>query len=244
MSWSSTAWHQHNSSWRLREHGGVEFDVTEVDRLLTTTRSVRRRLDRDRPVDPKLIDECLEVALQAPTGSGFEDWRWIVVTDPHVRAKIGEVYRDWTTRYNEWWRSSDPDFDEASPAVVSAQVLAEHLSDVPVLVVPCFMRRGWHETNPARDFVHTSVYGSIFPAVWSFQLACRARGLGTCLITGHLNYEDRMSEILGLPADVGQAGLVAVAHADGDFRPATRTPLADLVHRDRWGSGCSDPDDS
>lgn len=179
------------------------FDVAETDRLLTTTRSVRRRLDRTRPVDIDLLKRCLEIAVQAPTGSKLEDWRWLVVTDPVQRQRIGEIYADASMRYLEWWRFTEPDLDESSPAVVSARVLWEHLDEVPALMFPCFRRHGWHRSNPNRPFVEASVYGSIFPAVWSFQLACHFRGLGSCLITGHLNNEQAVADILGLPDDIG-----------------------------------------
>ena len=111
--------------------------------------------------------------------------------------------------------------------VESARVLWQHLGEVPVLVFPCFQRHGWHRTNPNRQFVEASVYGSIFPAVWSFQLACHARGIGSCLITGHLNDEDAVADLLGLPDDIGQAGMIAVAHiaADKPFRSAPRRPV-------------------
>lgn len=212
------------------------FDIAETDRLLTTTRSVRRRLDRARPVDLHLIKECLEVAVQAPTGSKFEDWRWLVVTDPDQRQRIGEIYHRTSMRYLDWWRATDPDLDENSTAVTSARVLWEHLAEVPALVFPCFQRHDWHRTNPNRQFVEASVYGSIFPAVWSFQLACRSRGLGSCLITGHLNEESAVADVLGLPDDIGQAGLVAVAHLadDGPFRPAKRRPIDEVTRVDRW----------
>lgn len=114
------------------------FDLAETDRLLTTTRSVRRRLDRTRPVDIDLLKRCLEIAVQAPTGSKLEDWRWLVVTDPVQRQRIGEVYADASMRYLEWWRFGEPDLDESSPAVVSARVLWEHLDEVPALMFRAF----------------------------------------------------------------------------------------------------------
>lgn len=212
------------------------FDVAETDRLLTTTRSVRRRLDRSRPVSVDLIKECLELAIQAPTGSGFEDWRWVVVTDPTQRTRIGQIYYRTSMRYLDWWKRTDPDFDESSTAVTSARVLWEHLAEVPVLVFPCFRRHEWHRTNPNQQFVQSSVYGSIFPAVWSFQLACHSRGLGSCLITGHLNEERAVADVLRLSDDFGQAGLVAVAHLADErpLRPARRRPIDEVMRIDCW----------
>jgi nitroreductase len=214
----------------------VQFDLAQTDALLTTTRSVRRRLDLTRPVGLDVIRECLTIALQAPTGSGFEDWRWVVVTDDILKRAIGDVYRATSMRYLQWWRDKDPTLDETSAAFTSAQLLWDHLADEPVIVFPCFQRRPCQSSNPNQDFVHASVYGSIFPAAWSFQLACRSRGMGTCLVTGHLNNANEIADIIGLPDDIGQAGLVAVGHITGDtnFRPAPHRPLDEVMHLNHW----------
>src|SRR5689334_12667842 len=141
------------------------FDVSESDRLLMTTRSVRRRLDRRRPVPPELIREALQVAIQAPTSGGNQDWRWLVVTDPATRAEIGRVYR----RASE--AIARPATGAASAHERAAEVFTHHLGEVPVLVLACYQRRGWHGRSPHRALVDASVYGSIYPAAWSLQLA-------------------------------------------------------------------------
>ena len=210
------------------------FDRDTVDRLLTTTRSVRRRLDLTRPVDLALVDECLELALQAPNGSGREPWRFVVVSDPDVRRALGGVYARSSAEYLAGLRAADPDLDETTPQMVSSRTLWEHLGDVPVLVVPCVQLEPWHLSSQQRAYVEPSVWGSIFPAVWSFQLACRSRGLGTCTVTSQLKYDADVREILGLPDDVAMAGIVAVAHTSGSFSPARRRPLDEVRRRDRW----------
>lgn len=210
------------------------FDLAEVDRLLSTTRSVRSRLDLDAPVDPALIEECLTLALQAPNGSGTEPWRWIVVRDGEVKAALGAVYATSSAEYLASLRATDPDLDETTPAMRSSRRLWEHLGEVPVLVVPCVQLAAWHRTSEHREYVEASVYGSIFQAVWSFQLACRSRGLGTCLVTSHLKHTAEVRRILDLPDDVVMAGMIAVGHTTGTFRPARRKPLAEVMFTDRW----------
>ena len=214
--------------------GGDGFDRATVDRLLTTTRSVRRRLDLDRPVSLALVDECLELALQAPNGSGTEPWRWIVVADPAQRARLGAVYARSSAEYLASLRAADPDLDENSPAMTSSRTLWEHLGDVPVLVVPCVQLAPWHRTSTQRAYAEPSIWGSVFPAAWSFQLACRSRGLGTCLVTSLLKYDAEVREVLSLPDDVVMAGVIAVAHTSGEFRAARRRPVDEVRRYDRW----------
>ena len=210
------------------------LDRATVAALLTTTRSVRRRLDRSRPVDPALVDECLELALQAPNGSGREPWRFVVVTDPTVRSRLGAIYARSSQEYLASLRAANPDLDETTPTMVSSRTLWDHLGDVPVHVVPCVQLEPWHLTSTQRAYVEPSVWGSIFPAIWSFQLAARSRGLGTCLVTSLLKYDNEVRDVLGIPDDVAIAGLIAVAHTSGTFSPARRRPLDEVRFRDHW----------
>lgn len=212
-----------------------------VDELLTTTRAVRKRLDLERPVAPALLRACMELALQAPTASNRQDWHFVFVTDAQQRAALADVYRRSYTRY----RSSsgyagrvggeDPERSAIQTRVASsADHLAEVLADVPVLLVPCVRRR---VAADAPQAAHASLYGSILPAVWSFMLAARSRGLGTAWTTLHLVYEEEAATILDIPySDVTQTALIPVAHYTGDtFRPAPRQPLAEVVSQDRFG---------
>ncbi|MCM3882426.1 nitroreductase family protein [Frankia sp. R82] len=206
------------------------------DELLTTTRSVRRRLDLDRPVDPETIRECLRIALQAPSGSNAQGWHWIVVTDPDVRAKIGEFYRRSALPYLDAGGASDDTYGPERRVVQdrvhgSARYLAENLHRVPVLVLGCLA--GDVRTVPAES--QAGFWGSLLPAAWSFMLALRARGLGSAWTTLHLAYADEVAELLGIPAGISQGVLLPVAHTIGtDFRPAAREPLESVLHWDRW----------
>ena len=213
-------------------------DLT-TDALLTTTRAVRRRLDLTREVEPELLRQCLEIAIQAPSGSNRQGWRFLVVTDPDLRAGIAERYR----RAYDAYRASpayagrggghdDPDRVATQVRVGdSADHLAAHLHEVPVLLIPCILGR-----PSTRSAQVASLYGSILPATWSFMLAARDRGLGTAWTTLHLAYEEEVAELLGIPHDeVTQAALIPVAHTIGEeFGPAPRAPLSEVVNADRW----------
>jgi nitroreductase len=206
------------------------------DELLTTTRSVRRRLDLTRPVPRDLILECIEIAVQAPTGSNRQHWQWLVVTDAQTRRFIGDRYRESWYEYNAAGRAQyaaeDPRAAQAPRVVRSAQYLADHMGDVPVLVIPCI--EGRVEGKPNVDVA--GLYGSILPATWSFMLAARARGLGTAYTTLHLKYEREVAEAVGMSYErYTQAALLPVAYYTGeDFKPAERLPLERIVHWERW----------
>lgn len=206
------------------------------DELLTTTRTVRKRLDLTRPVPQELIRDCLEVALQAPSGSNKQGWQWIVVTDAEQRRAVGEVYRRSTEQYLDSAGAAGKLFaEDPERAPVQQRVgdsvayLAEHMADVPVLVLPCLQV----DTLPTGN--QAGLWGSLLPAVWSFMLAARARGLGTAWTTLHLRYEAEVATILGLPDGIRQAALIPTAYYTGtDFRPAARQPLDEVLHWDRW----------
>lgn len=196
------------------------------DELLSTTRAVRRRLDLSRPVEPELIDECLRLAVQAPNASFRQHWHFVVVTDPDLRAGLAELYRRGADRY---FTTRDAPGDAL---LASALYLVDHIHEVPVLLVPCVEGR---LDGPASE--QASRWGTIVPAAWSFMLAARARGLGTCWTTFHLAHEREAAELLGIPYDdVTQVALIPTAHTLGtDFRPAPRRPLEEVVHRNGWG---------
>lgn len=209
------------------------FELETTDRLLTTTRSVRKRLDLDRPVDPEVITACLRIAVQAPTASNRQDWRWLVVTDPEVRRGLADLYRQAGAGYlaASRDRATDP---QTQRVYASALHLTEVLDRVPVLVVPCIERR----VDPANTVAAASLYGSILPAVWSFMLALRSRGLGSAWTTLHLSREDEAAALLGIPADtVTQVALLPVAYTVGtDFKAARRPPVEEITYWDRWGT--------
>jgi len=198
----------------------------DPDQLLSTTRAVRRRLDLERPVEREVVLECLRIGLQAPTSSNQQDWQFVVVTDPELRAGIAELYLRATAGY----------FDNPSPrgavGLRSGQFLAERLQDVPVHVIPCIPGR----TENASTAEQAARWASIIPATWSFMLAARARGLGTAWTTFHLDYEREVADLLSIPYDdYMQAALIPVAYTKGtDFRRGPRKDIAEVVHWDRW----------
>ncbi len=202
-----------------------------ADWLLSTTRSVRKRLDLDRPVDPRVVLECIALAEQAPTGSNMQGWRWVVVTDPAQKAGLAECYRQGAERYRAALARSEAAISEQTERVRdSSTYLTEVIDQVPVLVVPCLQGRVT-DVRYAPGF-----FGSIYPAVWSFNLALRARGLGTVLTTFHLAAEAEAGELLGIPDDVTQAGLLPVAYTKGtEFRPADRPPPQEITYWNHWG---------
>jgi nitroreductase len=205
------------------------------DELLSTTRAVRRRLDLTRPVEREVLEECLALAQQAPSGSNSQGWHFVVVTDAAKRKALGELYRRGWATYIQ--RPRQPSGDAAYDATMarvgaSAAYLAEHMGEVPVLVVPCI--RGRTDGLPAA--AQAGTWGSILPATWSFMLAARARGLGTAWTTLHLMCEKEAAEVLGIPyAEVMQAALIPVAYITRtDFKPAPRRSLETMVHWESW----------
>ncbi|WP_285699207.1 nitroreductase family protein [Actinomadura sp. NBRC 104412] len=208
------------------------------DELLTTTRTVRKRLDLGRPVPIELVRECVEIAVQAPSGSNTQGWHWVVVTDPEKRAAIGEYYRRSFAAYAKSRAfagslyEDDPERAEVQRRVgSSASYLAEHMGEVPVLLIACLEVPGGKlpEGNQA------GLWGSLLPAVWNYALAARARGLGTAWTTLHLVYEKEVAALLGLPPEVRQGVLMPTAYYTGDsFKPAPRVPLDDVLHLDTW----------
>jgi nitroreductase len=220
-------------------HEDASMDMTP-DELLTTTRSVRKRLDPTRPVPLGLVRECLDIALQAPSGSNRQGWHWMVVTDPQLRLSIGEYYRQAVRKYlkaAEKTRAGGQGFGSAADAAVlrrirdSSAYLGEHMGDVPVQVIGCIqVESAWPEGGS-----QAGLWGSLLPAAWSFMLACRARGLGTAWTTLHLAYEREIAELLGLPENIRQGVLIPTAYYTGEtFRRAPRHPLDEVVHLDRW----------
>jgi nitroreductase len=186
---------------------------------------VRKRLDLAQPVPPHVIEECLRLAIQAPTGSNRQGWRWLVVTDATKRAALAELYRRSFAPYMEQSRG-----EQLSPVAESAVWLADRLHEVPVHVIPCIRDHTGGSPNPG-------LFGSIYPAVWSFQLALRSRGLGSVLTTLHLAYAQDAAQLLGIPDEFVQVGLVPVAYFSGDdFKPARRRPVEELTYWDEWGS--------
>lgn len=213
------------------------MDLTTIDHLLTTTRSVRKRLDFTRPVDLTVVERCLEIAMQAPTGGNQQGWHFLVVTDAARRRALGDLYRQAFEIYRGMERpplaEDDPRHGQLPRVIASADYLAQHLHEAPVHVVPCI--EGRVEQLPVA--AQAATYGSILPAAWSFMLALRSRGLGTAWTTLHLFHEQEAAAILGVPEFITQVALLPVAHYTGtDFKPAKRLPAASRIYWDRWGA--------
>lgn len=209
-----------------------------ADDVLTTTRSVRKRLDLDTPVERDVVEEALTIAMQAPTGSNRQGWHWIVVDDAAKKTAIADIYRENFRGYaalaGPTYREGDTRGERQDAVKSSAQYLADVFDQVPLMVIPCI----WAKLDGVDVATGASAWGSILPAVWSFMLALRERGLGSAWTTLHLpnGGEERTAEILGIPFDkVTQAGLFPVAYTKGtDFQPAKRQPLADVLHWNSW----------
>jgi nitroreductase len=196
------------------------------DELLSTTRSVRLRLDLERPLEREVLEECLRLAQQAPTGGNSQGWSFVVVTDPAKRERLAE-----------WWREVADGYlaDRPGGGRIRGGVryLADNLQHVPAHVIPCISPR----TDGRPSAAQAVTWGSIIPAAWSFMLAARSRGLGTVWTTFHLAHEREAAELLGIPYDeVMQVALIPVAYTKGtDFKPAPRRPLDTMVRWDGWG---------
>jgi nitroreductase len=210
----------------------VPTDIAVTDHLLSTTRAVRRRLDLDRPVAPEIILECLRLAVQAPTGSNDQNWRWLVVTDAAKRAELGRLYAEGGADYLRSKATEEKD-PQTRRVYESAVYLTQILGRVPVHVIPCIERRAENAPN----VVAASMYGSIIPAAWSFMLALRSRGLGSVWTTLHLVKEKEAAQLLGIPDTVSQVALLPVAYTTGgDFKPAQRPPVQGITYWDAWGA--------
>lgn len=200
-----------------------QIDIASVDRVLKTTRSVRRRIDFERPIEPEVIEQCIEIAVQAPTGINAENWRFVVVTSPEKKAALAELYRRGFNAYSEA-RGSSPKSAQ--------QALADRLHEMPALILVCGIGRPPMDSAP----MQVGFYGSILPAAWSLMLALRARGIGSTWTSLLVLHEAETAEILGIPEDVTQTILLPVGYMKGAvLRPAERKSPREVTYWDTWG---------
>ena len=206
------------------------------DELLTTTRAVRRRLDLTRPVPRELLLECVDIALQAPAGSNEVLIEFIFVTDPALKARLGEIYREVYAGYQASpsyigaiARETPEEQAQQQRSAASADALAQQIGEVPVIAIGCLRGR------PAEGYGFVSG-GAVMPAMWSFMLAARARGLGTAWTSMAVAREGEIAELLSIPYDdIAQFCMTPVAYTIGDkFSPARRPSAETVVHWDRW----------
>jgi len=211
-----------------------------ADEVLNTTRAVRKRLDFDRPLPMSVIEECLQIALQAPSGSNAQGWHFMVVTDTDKKAAIAELYQQAFAEYEAGdfqpthHHTDDPSMAATQQRVLgSAQYLAANLAKVPAMMIPCCNIRPDMPGLPMSALA--GIFGSIIPATWSFMLAARERGIGTCWTTLHLEHEQAIAELLGIPPEFAQVALIPMAYTRGtDFKVAPRKPLDSILHTDSW----------
>jgi nitroreductase len=201
----------------------MEIDLASVDEVLRTTRSVRRRIDFERAVEPEVLSQCIEVATQAPTGTNAESWRFLILTDPEPKLAIAELYR----------RALDVFEHVRGDAIKSSQrALADRLHEMPAHILVCNQGRPPIDSPP----VEVGFYGSILPAAWSLMLALRARGLGATWTSLHLIHAEEVAQELGIPADVTQTVLLPVGYTkDAVLKPAKRRPPHEVTYWNTWG---------
>ena len=214
--------------------GPVVTASNDFFEVVSTTRSVRRRLDFERPIEREVLERCIEAAVQAPTGLNHEAWRFLVLTDPEPKEQVAALYRRGfdalATRLREELPASLRDASrlDERPTYVG---LAENLHRMPALILVCSEGR----PEPANTAMQVAFYGSVLPAAWSLMLALRAEGLGTTWTTLLVTEEEAVARALGIPEDVTQTILLPVAWTKGAvLRPADRKGAAEVTHWNRW----------
>ncbi len=214
--------------------GGAGTASDDFFEVVSTARSVRRRLDFDRPVAPALIERCIDAAVQAPTGLNREAWRFLVLTEPEPKRRVAELYRESMARLADRFADRLPDSMQGAPLPSERPTyvgLAENLERMPALILVCSLGR----PEPANTAMQVAFYGSVLPAAWSLMLALRASGLGTTWTTLLVGEEERVAEALGIPPDVTQTILLPVAWTKGAvLRPAKRKGADEVTHWNRW----------
>lgn len=215
----------------MRQDPITGFDLDEIDRLLSTTKQVRKRLDLSRPVPHEVLLECIDIANHAPMGGNLERNRWMIIDDPTKKAAIAERFAEVGRPYLA--ANSEIRGDDRSQRVIdSANFLVDHLAEVPSLVLALRLDRAPLHLSQGQA---SAYYGSVLPGVWSFQLAARARGIGSAWTTFHLEHEEEIAQLLGIPSTVTQVCLLPVGYYTGsDFTPAPRRPAAEVTFLNTW----------
>jgi len=208
-----------------------DIDLAQADLLLTTTKQVRKRLDLTRPVPRELLLECIDIAQHAPMGGNLERNRWLVVDDPELMGPIADAYQQVGRPYLAANEQAELQGTQ-SRVIDSARYLVDHIGEVPAMVIPMRLDR----LPPGASNADVAGYhGSVAPGVWSFQLAARARGLGSAWTTFHLVHEREIGELLGIPESVTQIALLPVGWYTGEgFSPAPRRPASEITYFNRW----------
>jgi nitroreductase len=209
----------------------TDLDIPTVDRLLTTTRAVRKRLDPTRPVPASIVTECLRLAVQAPSAADSQSWRWLVLTSPEIKQAVGDIFGRASEPVRGFLADAEAAGDEAAERRLSSSLyLVDHLHEMPVLVLAAVE----DEEVDGQHLPPIAHHASVYPAIWSFQLALRSRGLGsTPMLPPDPN---AVVELLGLPENVEPVSLIPVAYYTGEgFKPAKRRPVEEITYWNRWG---------
>jgi len=211
------------------------------DELLSTTRAVRKRLDFSRPVGDDVIRECVDLAMQSPSGSNNMTMQFLVVRDAAKRKALGEIYQQCYGMYSQmdgvYIRTIDKGDSDANAqqqrSADSADFLGQHMGDAPAIIIPC---NAAGRVDGAPAIMSATLMANVQPAMWSFMLAARARGMGTCWTTVHLMMEQQAADVLGIPFEsVQQICMSPLAYTVGtDFKPAARPPADSIIHWDQW----------
>lgn len=215
----------------MNSHPRTDFDLDEVDRLLSTTKQVRKRLDLGRSLPHAELLDCIELAGHAPMGGNLERNRWMIIDEAEKKAAIAEYFGAVGRPYLAANKEQRAD-DRSQRVMDSAMFLVENLAEVPALVLAMRLDRPPAETSQGQVAAY---YGSVIPGVWSFQLAARARGIGSAWTTFHLGHEAEVADLLGIPDTVTQVCLLACGYYKGDsFTPAPRRSATDVTYLNTW----------
>ena len=215
----------------------MDFDLEQTDRLLLTTKQVRKRMDMSRPVPRETLLECIDIASRAPMGSNQERNKWMIVEENDLKASIAELYRKHFDRYFDAGIALQSGDARGERVASSAKYLSDHMHEVPAIVIPLRLDR----VENASQGEQAGFYGSVLPGAWSFQMALRSRGIGSCWTTLHLGSEAEVGELLGIPDTVTQAVLMPVGYYSGDsFAVTPRRPASDITFINQWGNKAAD----
>ena len=193
------------------------------------------------PVPDELVTKLLYAAIRAPSGSNRQAWHFVVVTDPAIKKTLQEYYKQSFDVYASMMANVPPRpgvSEETQARVVkSAVYLSEHLHEAPVLILPClvFEQGRIMGDGAMQSLARKSLYSSIYPAVQNLLLACRAYGLGACLTTLHLMYEEPIARLLELPENAETMALIPIGWPSAKFGPVKRVPVAEITSRNRFG---------
>jgi nitroreductase len=195
----------------------------DVFEAIRTTRAMRR-LDPERDVSDRDLETIIDAATRAPSGGNQQPVRWVIVRDPELRRRVGEVYRAQAVVRLQVYEEEARTNPEVARMLKSAYHLAQHFGEAPALLIPCA------EGQPGR------IESSVFPAVQNLMLAARALGLGTTLTTIHRGDERSVRALLGIPEGVTTFAIIPVGYPLGRWGEARRRPTAEVTYWDRWGT--------